>query len=78
MAELTTVPVQQLIGGKEDGKLLRGTMWEVDGAARPDCARRTSSSSRPEGSGCHPRASRVRALDADWSMAKIGPNGPKF
>src|ERR1700678_4377585 len=28
--------------------------------------------------GCHPRVSRVRALEAGWSIAKIGPNGPKF
>jgi len=36
------------------------------------------SSRRLEWVGCHLRASRVWALDAGWSMAKIGPNGPKF
>ncbi|MEU6412160.1 hypothetical protein [Microbispora sp. NPDC046933] len=25
-----------------------------------------------------PRTSRVRALETGWSMAKIGPNGPRF
>ncbi|GII82373.1 hypothetical protein Ssi03_03630 [Sphaerisporangium siamense] len=37
----------------------------------------SKSSRRPEYVGCHPRALRVRALDAGRSMAKIAPNGPK-